>query len=155
MNNFGYTGAKPSIDMGEISSVREMIFSRAKEKSASLAAEKEENMTASLQNDVMNQARTSVTGSRIKPFGGLTQSTSNISAKSEPVVEESTKPNVQPLKHNVSTADNSVYTASIRDDVMNSARNQYSRKTSLMESLNFLNTQAAIRLANKTHSKIV
>ena len=42
MNNYGLTGARPSIDMSEVASVKEMIFNRAKEKSSSLATEREE-----------------------------------------------------------------------------------------------------------------
>ena len=43
----------------------------------------------------------------------------------------------------------------MRDETMAVARNQYGRRGNLMETLNFLNTQAAIRMVNKTHSKIV
>ena len=100
MNNYGLTGARPSIDMSEVASVKEMIFNRAKEKSSSLATEREEGMTQAVQNDVMASARASISGSR-KPFGNLTQ---NIKTETEQ---------------------------------------------------NFLNTQAAIRMVNKTHSKIV
>ena len=132
-----------------------MIFNKAREKSSSLAQEKEENMTASLQNDVMNQARASIAGSRIKPFGNLTQSTSKSSTSEIINPQVDITQEIPKLKHNVSSADNSVYTASMRDETMNAARNQFSRRTSLTESLKFLNTQAAIRMVNKTHSKIV
>ena len=155
MNNYGFSGVRPGIEISEVSAVKDMIFNKAREKSSSLAQEKEENMTASLQNDVMNQARASISGSRIKPFGNLTQSTSKsptpeIINPQVDIMQEAPK-----LKHNVSSADNSVYTASMHDETMNAARNQFSRRTSLTESLKFLNTQAAIRMVNKTHSKIV
>lgn len=150
MNNYSFAGARPSIDLTDVSSVKEMIFTRAREKSSSLAAEKEEVMTKSVQNDVMSEARASISSTRMKPFGGLTagvKETESLTRKEQ--VEE------PQLKHKIESIDNSVYTASMRDEAMNAARNQYSKKSSLTESLNFLNTQAAIKMVNKTHSKIV
>lgn len=157
MNNYGFTGARPSIDMSEVASVKEMIFNRAKEKSSALATEREEGMTQAVQNDVMTSARESIGNSRIKPFGDLTQNikteaTQQTSAPQETTVQE----NIPQLKHNIQSVDNSRYTNSMRDETMTAARNQYSgRRGNLMETLNFLNTQAAIRMVNKTHSKIV
>ena len=101
---------------------------KAREKSASLAAEKEENITSSVRDDAMNQARNSIIGSKAKPFGDLTQNINKSESKSEQIIEKAIIPQ---LKHNVSSADNTVYTASMRDDVMNAARNQFSRKISL------------------------
>ena len=157
MNNYGFTGARPSIDMSEVASVKEMIFNRAKEKSSALTTEREEGMTQAVQNDVMTSARESVGNSRIKPFGDLTQNikteaTQQTSAPQETTVQE----NIPQLKHNIQSVDNSRYTNSMRDETMTAARNQYSgRRANLMATLNFLNTQAAIRMVNNTHSKIV
>lgn len=157
MNNYGFTGARPSIDMSEVASVKEMIFNRAKEKSSALATEREEGMTQAVQNDVMTSARESIGNSRIKPFGDLTQNikteaTQQTSAPQETTVQE----NIPQLKHNIQSVDNSRYTNSMRDETMTAARNQYSgRRANLMATLNFLNTQAAIRMVNNTHSKIV
>ncbi len=152
MNNYSLTGSKPSIDMGDVKSVKELIFNKAREKSASLASEKEENMTFSVQNDVMQDARTSISGGRIKPFGVLTK---NTPVPDTPQVVNPTFDDTRQLKHNVQSVDNNVYTASMRDEAMNAARNHYRNKPTLMESLKFLNTQAAIKMVNNTHSKIV
>ena len=150
---FGFANARAGIDMADVASVKELIFNKAREKAASMAAEREENVTQSVQNDVMQDARTSVMNNRMKPFGNLTKNTNSFETElkqPEPVQE-----NIPQLKHKIESVDNSVYTASMRDEAMNEARKQYSRKPTLMETLNFLNTQAAIRMVNKTHSKIV
>ena len=157
MNNYGLTGARPSIDMSEVASVKEMIFNRAKEKSSALATEREEGMAQAIQNDVMTSARESIGNSRIKPFGDLTlniktESTQQTSAPQETTTQQ----NIPQLKHNIQSVDNSRYTNSMRDETMTAARNQYGgRRANLMATLNFLNTQAAIRMVNNTHSKIV
>lgn len=149
MNNYGFTGTRPSIDASEVSSVREMIFNRAREKSSSLAAEKEESMTSSVRNDVMASARDSISQSGMKPFGNLTQ---NVRPAEVPPVPEV---NVPQLKHNIQSVDNTKYTDSMRNETMNAARSQYGKRENLMDTLKFLNTQAAIRMINNTHSKIV
>ena len=151
MNNYNVTGSSPSIDYGDVKNVKEMIFNKAREKSLSLVKDSEEHMTSSIQNDVMNNARNSISSSRMKPFGLLTKTQQETSLQ-EKVSETKDLPQ---LKHNVQSVDNSVYTASMRNETMNVARNQFSRKPTLMETLNFLNTQAAIKMVSKTHSKIV
>ncbi len=150
MNNYNVTGSSPSIDYGDVKNVKEMIYNKAREKSLSLVRGSEEQMTSSIQNDVMDNARNSISSSRMKPFGFLTKT------DPEPVLqEEVSNVDVPQLKHNIQSVDNSVYTASMRNETMNVARNQFSRKPTLMETLNFLNTQAAIKMVSKTHSKIV
>ncbi len=157
MNNYGFTGARPSIDMSEVASVKEMIFNRAKEKSSALATEREEGMAQAVQNDVMTSARESIGNSRIKPFGDLTQNIKTESTQQTSTPQETTtQQNIPQLKHNIQSVDNSRYTNSMRDETMTAARNQYGgRRANLMATLNFLNTQAAIRMVNNTHSKIV
>lgn len=157
MNNYGFTGARPSIDMSEVASVKEMIFNRAKEKSSALATEREEGMAQAVQNDVMTSARESIGNSRIKPFGDLTQNIKTESTQQTSATQETTtQQNIPQLKHNIQSVDNSRYTNSMRDETMTAARNQYGgRRANLMATLNFLNTQAAIRMVNNTHSKIV
>lgn len=157
MNNYGFTGARPSIDMSEVASVKEMIFNRAKEKSSALVTEREEGMAQAVQNDVMTSARESIGNSRIKPFGDLTQNIKTESTQQTSTPQETTtQQNIPQLKHNIQSVDNSRYTNSMRDETMTAARNQYGgRRANLMATLNFLNTQAAIRMVNNTHSKIV
>lgn len=153
MNNYNLTGSSPSIDYGDVKTVKEMIFNKAREKSLSLVKDSEENMTSSIQNDVMDHARSSISQSRMKSFGMLTKTQSQTDAPLQEAISETN--DVPQLKHNIQSVDNSVYTASMRNETMNVARNQFSRKPTLMETLNFLNTQAAIKMVSKTHSKIV
>lgn len=157
MNNYGFANARAGIDMADVASVKELIFNKAREKAASMAAEREENVTQSVQNDVMQDARTSIMNNRMKPFGNLTKNTNSFETelKQPEPVQENIPDKIPQLKHKIESVDNSVYTASMRDEAMNEARRQYSRKPTLIDTLNFLNTQAAIRMVNKTHSKIV
>jgi len=166
VNNFGISSG---IDVAEVSSIKRLILQRAQEKqNADSHAEK---------NEVMNDARTSVAPNKPKLFGGLTsaykaqetvqtnehaieRSTSAPTPKTEVVCAESVQivPNnstVKQLKHSVASVQDSVYTNAVRDEVMYSATGAYRQKTSLNETLRFLNTQAAISLVKKTHSKII
>ncbi len=152
MNNYNIAGSTPNIDYGDVKSVKELIFNKAREKSTSLAKASEDQMTSSIQNDVMNQARDSIASSNIKPFGMLIKSSSESVLQDE---KSNISDSVPELKHKIQSVDNSVYTASMRDETMNAARNQFSKKPTLMETLHFLNTQAAIKMVSKTHSKIV
>ena len=94
-----------------------------------------------------------------RSFGNLTQNIKTETEQNSTVIqnvpEVKPKENIPQLKHNIQSVDNSTYTNSMRDETMAAARNQYGRRGNLMETLNFLNTQAAIRMVNKTHSKIV
>ena len=45
MNNYGFANARAGIDMADVASVKELIFNKAREKAASMAAEREENVT--------------------------------------------------------------------------------------------------------------
>jgi len=173
MDNYRFIHVRPSIDNSQVSSVREMILNRAKEKSSAMAEEKSSGYTASVQNDVMSQARASVQAPAAQPqFGGLVSSakSSSVDSSSVGAVTSATDKSLEytlsagaqsqnsqtQLKYNVQSADNSNYTASVRDEAMNAARSQYtSRKMNLTKTLEFLNTQAAIKALVKAHSKIV
>ncbi len=153
MNNYNL-GLGLNIDTNEVSSVREMIFNRAKEKSSSLATEREESMTSSVKDDVMESARNSIVNKSAKPlFGNLTQ---NIKpSENTGIVEQNIQETTPQLKHNIQSVSTQKYTDSMRDETMFAARNQYHKRASLNETLKFLNTQAAIQMVSKTHSKIV
>ncbi|GEM_PF-6064736 len=57
-------------------------------------------------------------------------------------------------KRNIESASNSAYVKSVNKELMNDARNQFRQGTNLNTVLNFLNTQAAIKMAKYAHSKI-
>ena len=166
VNNFGISSG---IDVAEVSSIKRLILQRAQEK--------QNADNHDVKNEAMNDARTSVASNKPKLFGGLTSTykaqesaqinehaierpTSAPTPNSEVVpteqVQNVPKNNkVKQLKHNVASVQDSVYTNAVRDEVMYSATGAYRQKASLNETLRFLNTQAAISLIKKTHSKIV
>ena len=161
MNNFSYTTLKPNIDMGEVSSVRDMIFAKARERSLQMASNSNEQMSQNVQNETMNSARASISSSRAKPFSLVMKPTEpKVEKKEDVTAEQNNMPEQilkeQPiLKHEISSVNSSSYTYSAREDVMNATRNQFNNKPTLKDSLRFLNQQAAIKMVNKTHSKIV
>lgn len=157
MDRFHFIDVKPSIDRKETASIRDAIFQRAKEKAARLTEEKSENYTSQVQNDVMEIARTSVKPSPMNPFNrfkesmGLQKPETNETEKSETSVEKVVP---RELKHNIQSVSNENYAASIKDETMRAARNQFKQETNLMATLSFLNTKAAIKMAESAHSKI-
>ncbi|MCM1265731.1 MAG: hypothetical protein NC200_05985 [Candidatus Gastranaerophilales bacterium] len=165
MSNFHFIDVKPSIDRSEVASIKEAIFKRAREKSNSLATEKSENYTSQIQNDVMEIARAGLQESPMNPFNqfmenmGLNSSASVAETTEAKPVEKAETPDLKEIytkevKRNIESASNGAYTKSVKEETMAAARNQFRQGTSLMATLNFLNTQAAIRMAEDAHSKI-
>jgi len=165
MNNFHFIDVKPTIDRAEAASIKEAIFKRAREKSGALAEEKSENYTSQMQNDVMEIARESIQDSPMNPFNQFIESvgvnktaqTETAAAQSENKTadtEEIKEVYTRELKRNIESVSNRTYTNSVKDETMTAARNQFRQGTNLMATLNFLNTQAAIKMAENAHSKI-
>ena len=175
MDNFHFIDVKSSIDRAETASIKEAIFRRAREKSNTLATEKNENYSTQVQNDVMEIARESITESPMNPFNQFMENmglnaknvANNIQsqnvANSAPVQQEAkvsqTTPNLEEIytkevKRNIESVSNKTFVNSVKDETMTAARNQFRQGTNLMATLNFLNTQAAIRMAESAHSKI-
>ena len=175
MDNFHFIDVKSSIDRAETASIKEAIFRRAREKSNTLATEKNENYSTQVQNDVMEIARESITESPMNPFNQFMENmglnaknvVNNIQsqnvANSAPVQQEAkvsqTIPNLEEIytkevKRNIESVSNKTFVNSVKDETMTAARNQFRQGTNLMATLNFLNTQAAIRMAKSAHSKI-
>ena len=158
-SNFHFIDIKPTIDKSQVNSIKEAIFARAQEKSNALAQEKNENYTTQVQNDVMDIARESLNIPDINPFNQFIANI-NTPAKEKQIEKESTteilSTEIQPqkeLKHNIESVDNSNYTNSVRNETMKAARAQFSQGRSLADTLNFLNTQAAITMAKNIHPK--
>lgn len=165
MNNFHFIDVKPSIDRSEVASIKDTIFQRAREKSNNLASEKSENYTAQVQNDVMEIASSGLRESSMNPFNqfmenmGLNNSAQTSEVKDVVPAKETETPDItkiytREVKRNIESASNSTYTNSVKEETMTAARNQFRQGTNLMATLNFLNTQAAIRMAENAHSKI-
>ena len=166
MDNFHFIEIKPTIDRAHTASIKEAILKRAKEKSNALAEEKSENYVAQVQEDVMNIAKDSIKSSPINPFNQfkdsinssankirneISQSIKEVETKSSDIVKEEP---VREIKRNIESASNSTFVNSVKEETMNAARNQFRQGTNLNTILNFLNTQAAIKMAEKAHSKI-
>ena len=165
MGNFHFIDVKPSIDRSEVASIKETIFQRAREKANNLATKKSENYSSQIQNDVMEIARTDFQSSSLNPFNqfmenmGLNNSISVADTNEVQNVEKTETPDISEIftrevKRNIESASNATYTKSVKDETMTAARNQFRQGTNLMATLNFLNTQAAIRMAEDAHSKI-
>lgn len=174
MDNFHFIDVKSSIDRAETASIKEAIFKRAREKSNTLATEKNDNYSSQVQNDVMEIARESITESPMNPFNQFME---NMGLNSNKVVNDVSTQNVvnqqfvqqeqkisqtsniediytKEVKRNIESVSNKTFVNSVKNETMTAARNQFRQGTNLMATLNFLNTQAAIRMAENAHSKI-
>ena len=134
----------------DYNSLREAIFKRAREKAEALNTELKSGYTSDFKNDVMESARVSV---RNNPFINLFEEETSVTE--EPKVEANeVRPEIkhsrdwQPAKAKrmPSRLNNQLYTAAIREGAMREASATIHQNKSLMASLNFLNTQAAIAL---------
>ena len=163
MDNFHFVDIKPTIDRKETASIKDAIFRRAKEKAQALTEEKNENYTSQVQNDVMEIARETLKPSPMNPFNqfmenmGIQNGQPNISEAIEAVqVQPDTKEleeiYTREVKRNIESVSNQTYANSVKEETMTEARNQF--RTNLNATLNFLNTQAAIKAAENAHSKI-
>ena len=164
MDNFYFVNVKPAIDRAETASVKDAIFKRAREKAQTITEEKSENYTAQVQNDIMEIARENVKSSPMNPFNQFMDNLGIANGQSEKVVDPLDK--IQPkselpkleeiytkeLKRNIESVSDKTFAKSVKEETMSAARQQF--RTTLNTTLNFLNTQAAIRLVKTTHSKI-
>lgn len=164
MDNFHFIDVKPTIDRKETASIKDAIFKRAREKANTLAEEKSEGYTAQVQSDVMEIAHDSISVSSMNPFNqfmenvGIQQSTKIVEKQTQPAAEQTVKnENTTPIrevKRNIESANNNTFVKSVKNETMTAARNQFRQGTNLNAMLNFLNTQAAIKMAESAHSKI-
>ena len=160
MDNFHFIDVKPAIDRKETASIRDAIFKRAKEKAEALTEEKSEKYTSQVQSDVMDIARESIQASPMNPFNQFLDNIkqqNNIIVEEKPVQKETPKFGKlykKELKRNIESASNETFENSVKNETMTEARNQFRQGTNLMATLNFLNTQAAIKMAENAHSKI-
>lgn len=154
-SNFHFIDLIPSIDKKQVNAIKDAIFARAKEKSNALAQEKTENYTTQTQNDVMEVARESLNIPEVNPFNQFLKSMKLEAApntdNTQPVndVEQPQKE----VKHNIESVRSENYAESVKDETMKAARAQFRQGQSLADTLNFLNTQAAISMAKSIKPK--
>ena len=165
MDNFHFIDIKPSIDRKETALIKDVILKRAKEKAETLTEEKNENYTTQVQHDVMDIARESLNPSSMNPFNQFmenmgvqnkyiesTDALDRVKSKSELEMPRQEEVAPKELKRNIESVSNQTYSETVKDETMKAARSQF--KSTLSETLNFLNTQAAIKMVKGTHSKI-
>ena len=108
----------------------------------------------------MDIARESIQASPMNPFNQFLDNIkqqNNIIVEEKPVQKETPKFGElfkKELKRNIESASNETFENSVKNETMTEARNQFRQGTNLMATLNFLNTQAAIKMAENAHSKI-
>ncbi len=135
----------------DFTSLKEAIFRRAREKAEALNTEVKESYTNDIKADVMESARISV---RNNPFVNL------LEEREEPVVNKPVKEiehkeilhsgNIEFKKSRTkrfpSRINNELYTAAVREGTMREASETLRQNQNVLNSLKFLNTQAAIAL---------
>ena len=130
------------VNRNEAEALKEMIFSRARERSV--------NMNEEVQQDIMDIARDSFV-SKNNPFSKIIENAPAASNTDKPEVskkEEIGFP-MREIKSRVSTQSRLINEQIAEGEIKNnmlSAREALSQKQSFMGALNFLNSQAAISL---------
>ena len=165
MDNFYFVDVKPAIDRAETASIKDAIFKRAREKAEAITEAKKENYTTQVQNDVMEIAREDVKASSMNPFNQFMDNLGiqngqpesfdpldKIKPKSEIEQIPPKNPEIKEVKHNIESVSDKTFSNSVKEENMKAARQQF--RSNLSATLNFLNTQAAIQMVSKTHSKI-
>lgn len=147
MNNYKFNSI---VSNSEQDALKDMIFKRARERAQAITEEVQSDYTNSVKNDIMGLARDSFVASK-NPFSQLVE-------QQEPeVVEERVEPEeigfarrqVKEIKAQIGN-NNKLNNADIASKevqlAMASARQDFSKKTSFMGALEFLNSQASISL---------
>ncbi len=148
--NFNFNSGKE-----DFTSLKEAIFKRAREKAEALNNEVKESYTSDVKADIMESARISV---RNNPFINLTEDEEKIEeAVKSDIKEQSARPTILHSKdidyskrgknrRFPSRINNELYTAAVREGAMREASATIRQNQNVMNSLKFLNTQAAIAL---------
>lgn len=139
----------------EAEALKEMIFKRARERAESLNKEIQSSYTDSVQNDIMDMARTSFVDIK-NPFS-ISRPVEPAEQKELTKAEEivAAKQNITALKsqiYNKTKIVNKDFSAREIEDTMSYARGNFEDKRNFVGALEFLNSQASIALVNR-HGK--
>lgn len=138
----------------DYNSLKEAIFKRAREKAEALNSELKSSYTSDVKNDIMDSARISV---RNNPFINLleepveVESTPQIKERKE--IHHSREWTSSKSRRMPSRINNELYTAAIREGAMREASETIRQNQNIMNSLRFLNTQAAIALNDRNRKE--
>ncbi len=168
MDHFHFVEIKPAIDRKETASIKDAIFRRAQEKAQTITEEKTENYTSQAKNDVMEIARETIQSSPMNPFNqfmdnlGIQIDKPEVKESIDPLEKVASKSELEipklgdlskkEIKHNIESVQDKTFANSVKEETMARARAQF--RTNLSNTLIFLNTQAAIKMAENAHSKI-
>ena len=144
----------------ESQALKEMIFSRARERAAALAGDVQDSYTSSLQADVMDVARKSFRANK-NPFSldmfEKEQTVEKVETKTEPKAKTEyceeglgfSRRNVEAIKSQINFR-NKVVVEKVAQEAVNAnmddAREEFVKKPSFVGALDFLNSQATISL---------
>ena len=147
----------------ESQALKEMIFKRARERAAALAGDVQESYTTSMQSDVMDIARNSFKSTK-NPFSidsfekeTKVEKVDNIEEiKTETSTDREyseglgfSQRNVEVIKSQINFTNKNVVEKVATESInanMDEARDEFTKKSSFMGALDFLNSQATITL---------
>ena len=147
MSTFGFNS---TVSSQEAEALKEMIFKRARERAQALNQEVQNNYTSSVQNDIMDLARDSFTSTK-NPFS--CQEEKSMVNEDEKATKNKeigfAKRHVKELKTQIESKNKATSTDIAKNEIeatMNIASVGFSKKTSFIGALDFLNSQASIAL---------
>lgn len=152
------------VSQSEVAALKEMIFKRASERAQALTDEVQSSYTSSIQLDVMDLARDSFVSSK-NPFSqkveqeiktSAVESETKTETKSETPEIGFAKRSVEEIKSQIHYRNMNVNSNIVNREVestMDEARADFSKKSTFMGALDFLNSQASIALVQKRDSK--
>ncbi len=150
------------VSQSEVAALKEMIFKRASERAQALTEEVQSSCTSAIQLDVMDMARDSFVSSK-NPFSRKVEQESKTSPSETETKQEAKTPEIGFAKRNVNEIKAQIHNKNINvnsdianntvESAMHEARANFSKKSSFMGALDFLNSQASIALVTKNNSK--
>ena len=147
----------------EAEALKDLIFKRAKERAEALANKTQEQYNKSVQNDVMEDARASLTTETNNPFSKFLIESDKFESKiKEQNVEKEKNEGIgfpskgNDIRKGIEARENIIKEEVVKTEIsknMEVARRNFENKSSFMGALNFLNTQSTIALVGKNGKK--
>ena len=155
MSSFGFN---TTVSSQEADALKEMIFKRARERAQALTQDVQNDYTSSVQNDIMDLARDSFVSAR-NPFSENTKTDVLAKETSQEVETREigfAKRQVNELKSQIVSKNIAATTDIANNEIdanMHAAKEVFSKKTTFMGALDFLNSQASIALIKNKGKK--
>ena len=147
MSTFGFN---TTVSSQEAEALKEMIFKRARERAQALNQEVQSDYTTAIQNDIMDLARDSFVATK-NPFSCQEENEKHETNNNEDKAREIgfAKREVHEIKKQIEIKNKNSNTDFVQNEIestMSAASENYSKKTSFIGALEFLNSQASIAL---------